>query len=116
MKQHEMTHLQCDTAQTSLNEITVSWVGQAAPSVIEAREQVPDGLAPSQREPTAAPMLWPIVQHVAPLVERLQVPRPVLGWIVVEVSAGEYHSRLVPREGRGQLSGSRQPPQGSAPA
>src|SRR3954469_867520 len=90
MKQHEMTHLQCDTAQISLNEITVSWVGHAAPSAIEAQEQVPDGLAPSQREPTAAPMLWPIVQHVAPLAERLQVPRPVLGRIVVEVRAGQH--------------------------
>src|SRR3954470_1348642 len=38
-------------------------------------------------------MLRSVVKHVAPLAERLQVSRPVLGRIVVEVSAGQHHSR-----------------------
>ena len=53
---------------------------------------------------------------MATLTQRLQVPRPVLGWIMVEVRTGQHHARLIPGEGRGQLSGSWQPPQRSASA
>src|SRR4051794_21118315 len=62
-------------------------------ATVRAQEQVPDSLAPAQREPAPALMLRPVVQHVAPLAERLQISRPVLGRIVVEVSAGQHHSR-----------------------
>src|SRR4051812_43118837 len=71
----------------------VSGARASAPSAVEAQEQVPDGLAPSQRQPAPALMLRSVVQHVAPLAERLQVSRPVLGRVVVEVSAGQDHPR-----------------------
>src|SRR3954454_6035907 len=59
-------------------------------------------------------MLRPVVQHAAPLAERLQVSRPVLGRIVVEVSAGQHHSRGLewlglPRFGEGTAKGASLP-------
>ncbi len=61
-------------------------------------------------------MLSSVVDEMAPLTERLQVPRPILGRIMVEVRTGKHYARLKPGEGRGERSGSRQPPQGAASA
>jgi hypothetical protein len=80
------------------------------------QEQVPDRLPFAQRQPPAFLMLSPVVNEMAALAQRLQVPRPILGRIMVEVGAGQDHLRLIPGEGRGQLSGYWQPPQRSASA
>ena len=83
---------------------------------VEAEEQIPDSLAPAQRQPAPSLMLRPVMNEMAPLAECLQVPRPILGRVMVEVRTGQHHARLIPGEGRGQLSGSWQPPQRSASA
>src|SRR5215217_6227561 len=52
-------------------------------------------------------MLRPVVQHVAALTERLQVRGPVVGWVVIEMRAGEDHARRpdspLPQPQRGKL-------------
>jgi hypothetical protein len=59
------------------------------PTLIEVAE----GSAPEQREPAPALMLGAVVQHVAALAERLQVRGPVVGWVVIEMRAGQDHAR-----------------------
>src|SRR5215207_8428529 len=58
------------------------------PTLIEVAERS----APEQREPAPALMLRAVVQHVAALAERLQVRGPVVGWIVIEMRAGQNHA------------------------
>ena len=59
-------------------------------------------------------MLSTVVHEMTPLAQGLQVLRPILARIMVEVRTGKHHSRLVAGQGRGQLSGSWQLPQRSA--
>src|SRR4051794_9391920 len=91
-------------------------IGGERTSSVQAQEQIPDGLPSAQRQPAAFLVLGPVVNEMAALTERLEVPWPILGWIMVEVGTGEHDSRLVPGQGGGQLRGSRQPPQRPAPA
>ena len=55
------------------------------------QEQVPDRLPFAQRQPPAFLMLSPVVNEMAALAQRLEVPRPILGRIMVEVSASEHN-------------------------
>src|SRR5215217_1369594 len=75
--------------------------------VIPTLVEVAEGSAPEQGEPAAAPMLRPVVQHVAALTERLQVRGSVVGWVVIEMRAGEDHARRpdspLPQPQRGKL-------------
>ena len=86
-----------------LHERTEVSGARASASFQGAQEQVPDSLAPAQREPAPALMLSPIVQHVAPLAERLQVSRAVLARVMVAVGAGQVLSAFIPGQGRGQF-------------
>lgn len=36
-------------------------------------------------------MLEPIVKHVAALAERLEVARPIVGWVMIEVRCRQHH-------------------------
>lgn len=47
-------------------------------------------LARAKGDPSPPAMLLGVVQHVAPLAERLQVPRPVVRRIVVEMRGREH--------------------------
>ena len=38
-------------------------------------------------------MLWPIMQHMTALAERLQVPRPVVGRIMIEMGCRQHDLR-----------------------
>src|SRR5215207_97184 len=58
------------------------------PTLIEVAER----FAPKQREPAPTLMLRPVVQHVTALAERLQVRGPVVGWVVIEMRAGQNHA------------------------
>ncbi len=60
--------------------------------VIPTLVEVAECSAPEQREPAPTLMLRPIVQHVAALAERLQVRGPVVGWVVIEMRAGQNHA------------------------
>ena len=61
-------------------------------------------------------MLHSVVHEMTALAQRLQVSRPILGWIMVEVGTGKHHARLILREATGQFSGGWQPPQKATPA
>src|SRR5919202_3718192 len=65
----------------------------ATSRAVHAEEQVPEGFAPAQGQETPPPVLLAVVEHVAPLAERLQVPRPVVRRIVVQVRRGQHHTR-----------------------
>src|SRR3712207_722192 len=67
---------------------------------VGAEEEIADGPVPAQREPAAALMLSLVVKHVAALTERLQVPRPVVRGIVVQVRGGQHHSCRIDRQVR----------------
>jgi len=51
--------------------------------------EVAEGSAPEQREPAAAPMLRPVVQHVAALTEGPAAAEQTSAPLVVAVAAGE---------------------------
>ena len=59
------------------------------PTLIEVAERS----APEQREPAPTLMLRAVVQHVAALAEGLQVRGSVVGWVVIEMRAGQDHAR-----------------------
>src|SRR5688500_6501225 len=58
---------------------------------VETQEQVADSLASAQRQPAPSLMLSPVVDEMTPLAQGLQVLRPILGRIMVEVGAGEHN-------------------------
>ena len=64
---------------------------------VQAEEEIPEGLASAQREPTPPPVLLAIMEHVASLAKRLQVPRPVVRRIVDQVRRGQHHTGRVDR-------------------
>jgi len=61
-------------------------------SVIPTLIEIAERFAPKQREPAPTLMLRPVVQHVAALAERLQVRGSVVGWVVIEMRAGQNHA------------------------
>ena len=65
----------------------------ATSRAVHAEEQVPEGFAPTQGQETLPPVLLAIMEHVAPLADRLQVPRPVVRRIMVQVRRGQHHTR-----------------------
>jgi hypothetical protein len=85
-------------------------------SAIETQEQVADGFAPAPRQPAPPLVLGSVMNEMAALAQRLQVPRPILSRIMIEVCTGKHHSGRVAGEGRGQLSGCWHPPQRPASA
>lgn len=46
--------------------------------------------------PAPAPMLWPIVEHVASLAERRELVQRTVAGIMIEVCAGQYNRRPSP--------------------
>ncbi len=61
-------------------------------SPVATEEQVAEGLAPKQGQPPTPPMLLAIVLEMAPLAERHEVARPVVGGVMVPVSSREHHT------------------------
>ena len=55
-------------------------------------EQVAHRLAPEQREPAAAAVLRPVVEHVPALTERGEVAVRVVGGVVVPVCRRQHHA------------------------
>src|SRR3954454_9401205 len=58
---------------------------------VRTTEQIPHRLAPEQREPAAALVLAPVVQHVTALAESRQVLVSVVAGIVVPVRRRQHH-------------------------
>src|SRR5215203_3072938 len=101
------------SSSPSLHHSSSESVGRVA-AVIEIAE----GSASEQREPASALVLGTVVQHVAPLAERLEVRGPVVGRVVIKMRARQDHPRSPHRrspqpEGR-QLR--ERPPLSIAPA
>ena len=69
--------------------------GPAPPPSDTDPDKVTEGSAPEQRDPAPALMLGLVVQHVATLAERLGFRGPVIGWVVIEMRAGQNHARVV---------------------
>ena len=55
---------------------------------IPTKEEVPERLALPQGQETPPPVLFAVMEHVAALAERSQVPRPVVRRIMVQVCSG----------------------------
>src|SRR3546814_19860850 len=62
-------------------------------TLFRSREQVRHSAPAIGIEPSTTPMFVSIVDHVAPLAERSQVARGVVGRIMVEVGAGDIDPR-----------------------
>src|ERR671933_115143 len=82
----------------------------ATSRAVHAEEQVPEGFAPTQGQETLPPVLLAIMEHVAPLAERLQVPRPVVRRIMVQMRRGQHHAGRSPGDVRRQSLGPGQAP------
>ena len=59
-------------------------------------EQVAQGPAPTQGHANPPPVLWPIMEHVAPLAERpdVAVPAPNSGPIMIEMCSRQHDLSL----------------------
>ena len=53
-------------------------------------EKVAERLAHAQGQPAATLMLLAVMQHVASLAERLEVPEPVVAGVMVEMRGREH--------------------------
>jgi hypothetical protein len=63
------------------------------PSAIAAEEEVTKSLPTEEGEPASAAVFLTVMLEVAPLAERHQVTRAIVGWVVVAVSRCEHHAR-----------------------
>lgn len=61
---------------------------------IRPEEKVADRETPPVGDPTLCQVMRPIVQHVAALAERTEVPQPVVGRVAVQVRGREHDARL----------------------
>jgi len=61
---------------------------------IRPEEKVADRETPPVGDPTLCQVMRPIVQHVAALAERTEVPQPVVGRVTVQVRGREHDARL----------------------
>ena len=85
-----------DVALDSGSDVAARIIITAAlwtPFLIRPREQVAERLPHQIRQPLPAAVLLTIVDHVAALAEGLEVARPIVGRIVVEVRGCEHHTR-----------------------
>jgi hypothetical protein len=60
---------------------------------VAPEEQIPESLAPEQCEPTPPAVLLTVVLEMAPLAQRYEVARVVVGGVVIPVSGRQHHAR-----------------------
>jgi hypothetical protein len=59
---------------------------------IKTQKQISYGVPHTQREQAPPPVLLTVVKHMATLAQGLQISRPVIGGIMVEVRSRQRHS------------------------
>lgn len=79
-------------------------------------KEIPQCLARPQRHAPAPLMLWPVVQHVAPLTESSEVRIPVVAGVVVAVRGRQDHARHLHQLGRYGGRSRQAAPQVAAPS
>ena len=65
---------------------------------VRAEEQVAYGLARPQGQPPLPLMLFPVVEHVAALAERLKIVIRIVGRVVIEMGGRQHNFVCLTRE------------------
>ena len=85
---HAKTRLSHDKLLSIMSPLSVSHLSEFR---IRPEEKISKRLAHPIGKPTAALVLLAIVQQVATLAESLQIARPVVAWIMIEVGGSQEH-------------------------
>jgi hypothetical protein len=60
-------------------------------SAVRPEKQISERLAHVHCEPPLAPVFLAIMNHMAALTKSLQIPRPVVGWIMIKMRGCQHN-------------------------